>query len=219
MGSSLAVATLLYGGLAALVVGGTKAATSVAEEELVQVKFAAPPPQPSPPAPELVPQPVANPRPKAKRRALQAPDHVPQDKAKESHEPLAPADQAGPEDGFTDGVEGGTGSAAPPPPPPPPSLPPPKPEPLVAPVPARGNAIPPYSASARRKEIEGIVVVSFEVLENGSVGHVQIISGPEELRESVLKTVSQWRFAPARRGDKVVRIRQTKSIQFRLSDA
>jgi protein TonB len=217
MGGSMAVASIIYGSLAVLIIGGTKAATHVAKEDLVQVKFAAPPtPEPPPPAPEPVAAPApTTPRPKAKRRDLRPPDEVPQDKPKESDAPLADAEPSGPVDGYTDGVEGGTGTGSAPPPPPPP--PPPKPEPLVPPVALKSNTPPPYSAAARRKEIEGVVVVNFDVLENGSVANVTVVSGPEELRESVLKTIPTWRFEPARRGGRAVRFKQTKAIHFRVT--
>lgn len=219
LGGSMVLATIIYCALGALIVGGTRAATrAVVDEPLVQVKFASPPPPRSAPepAPELAPKPASSARPKAKRRALKPPDEVPAEKPAESEAPLSAPEGSGPVDGFTDGVEGGTGTASAPPPAPPV---PPKPEPLVPPVAARGNAIPPYSASARRKQVEGLVVVSFEVLEDGRVFNVRIVSGPEELRESVLKTIATWHFQPATRGGKPVRSRQTKAIQFRLSDA
>lgn len=219
LGGSMAVAMVLYGGLGLLVLSGTHAATRAVEEKLVQVKFENPPPEPPKPVETPPPeQPASTPRPKAKRKALKTPDEVPEEKPKESDAPLAEAEAPGPVDGYSDGVEGGTGTGSAPPPPPPPP-PPPKPEPLVPPVPMQGNPAPTYSASARRKEVEGVVVVAFEVLENGSVSNIQIVSGPEELRENVLKTVASWRFEPARRGGRAVRCRQTKSIQFRLSSA
>jgi protein TonB len=151
-----------------------------------------------------------------KRRELKPPDHVPDEKPKESSAPLTNAETSGPVDGFLTGVENGTGSArqatvAPPPPAP-------KLEPLIAPIESKNNLAPGYSAIARRKEVEGVVVVAFDVLENGSVGNVTIVSGPNELRDNVLKTVATWRYQPARRGGKPVRQHLTKSIRFRLSD-
>lgn len=219
MGGSMAVAAILYGSLAALIIGGTKAATRVVQEDLVQVKFVAPPtPEPPPKPPEPTAQPAPSTlKPKAKRKTLRPPDEVPEEKPKESDAPLAEAEPSGPVDGFTDGVEGGTGTGSAPPPPPPP--PPPKAEPTVPPVAFKDNVPPPYSAAARRKEIEGIVVVNFLVLENGTVANVKIVSGPEELRESVEKTVLTWRFEPARRGGKAVRFPQTKQIHFRATGA
>jgi protein TonB len=199
---------------------GTTAATQHVVEKLTQVEFATklpepPPPPPPPPTAAVAAQPQ-NARPKMKRRDLKPPDHVPDEKPKESDAPLTNADPAGPVDGFLTGVEGGTGTAkvatvaAPPPPP--------KPEPLTMPVAASGNAEIHYTAAARRKEIEGVVVVAFDVLENGTVSNVSIVSGPNELRDIVMKAVPTWHFSPARRGKQAVRQHMTKSIRFRLSD-
>jgi periplasmic protein TonB len=218
MGGSITMAASLYVGLGVLVISGTTAATKTVVEHMTQVEFAPPPPPPPPPPPEpLAAQPVAATRPKVKRKELKAPDKLPDEKPKESDAPLSDAPPSGPVEGFLNGVEGGTGTgvarAAPAPPPPP------KPEPLIAPVPSKSNAAPAYSSSARRKEIEGVVVVAFDVLENGTVANVTIVSGPEELRDNVLKTVATWRFQPAKRGGKPQRTRQTRSIRFRLDDA
>jgi TonB family protein len=220
MGGSAAVASIVYFSVGALLIG-TTAATRQVVEKLTQVEFASKPPEPPPPPP---PPPTAvvaaqpqNARAKMKRRELKPPDHVPDEKLKESDAPLANAEPAGPVDGALTGVEGGTGTAkvatvaAPPPPPP-------KPEPLIMPVAAGGNAEIHYTAAARRKEIEGVVVVSFDVLENGSVANVTIVSGPNELRDIVMKAVPTWHFSPARRGKQPVRQHMTKSIRFRLSD-
>jgi periplasmic protein TonB len=221
LGGSVAVAALLYGGLAVLVIGGTAATSHKVVEELTQVEFAKapepPPPPPEPPPPAAaVPEPPAKARPKMKRQELKPPDKVPDEKPKESDAPLTEAGPTGPVDGFLTGVEGGTGTAARATPPPPP---PPKPGPTTPAAELKGNAAPAYSASARRKEIEGTVVVSFDVLETGKVANPKIVSGPEELRENVLKTVVSWRFQPAKRDGRPVASRLTKSIKFRLSDA
>ena len=219
MGGSMAVAVAVYTVLGLLIVGGTTAATSNVVEQMTQVEFAPPPPPPPPPPPTPVieAQPVAQTRPKVKRKELKAPEKLPLDKPKESDAPLSDAAPSGPVEGFLNGVEGGTGTKAAKvatPAPPPPKL-----EPLIAPVLLPGNQQPAYSASAKRKEIEGVVVVAFDVLENGTVANVTITNGPEELRENVLKAVKTWRFSPAKRGGKPVRLHLIKSIRFRLTDA
>jgi protein TonB len=219
MGGSMAVAVVVYTVLGLLLIGGTTAATTNVVEHMTQVEFAPPPPPPPPPPePVVQAQPVAQTRPKAKRKELKAPDKVPDEKPKESDAPLADAAPSGPVEGFLNGVEGGTGtkaakvaSAAP--------APPPKPVPVIPPVLLPGNSQPAYSASAKRKEIEGVVVVAFDVLENGTVANVTITSGAEELRENVLKAVKSWRFQPAKRDGKPVRVHLSKSIRFRLTDA
>lgn len=215
----MAVAVSVYALLAVVIIGGTTAATTNVVEHMTQVEFAPPPPPPPPPPPTPVveAQPVEQTRPKVKRKELKAPEKVPLEKPKESDAPLADAAPSGPVDGFLNGVEGGTGTkaakaVAPPPPPPPP-------EPLIQPVLLPNNAQPAYSASAKRKEIEGVVVVAFDVLENGTTANVVITSGPEELRENVLKAVKTWRFQAAKRGGKPVKVRLSKSIRFRLTDA
>jgi periplasmic protein TonB len=235
LGGSMVIAASLYAGLSAALIGASAEARQVFEEKLTQVTFAPPPPPPPPPPPAPVlapappPEPVApppKPRPKAKRPTLVAPEEVPQEKPPESNRELPAAKAPGPVEGFLDGVEGGVGTAkaravktvVPPPPPAPrpaPRVVPARVEKLIVPV-ALQTTQPKYSASLRRKGIEGAVVVSFEVLEDGKVTNPRIVSGPPELHETVLKTVVTWRFKPARRGAIAVRHRLVHTIQFRL---
>jgi protein TonB len=151
-----------------------------------------------------------------KRPELAPPDKISDEKLKESDKALAAAGETGPTDGFLNGTPGGTGTgiaAAPPPPPPPPKV-----EPLVAPVEMGHFERPRYPAAARRKGIEGTVVVAFDVLEDGSVANPRIVSGPAELQEFVLRMVLSWHFSPARRGTERVRFPMKKPIVFRLED-
>ena len=214
-GGSMAAAFVIYGTSGAVMIGATATARHVVDDDMTQVEFA-PPPEPEPPPPVVqAPPPKSTLRPKVKRPVLATPDKIAEEKPEESDKELAAADEGGAVDGFLDGVEGGTGTAAAPPPPPPP---PPKAEPLLPPVPVE-NDRPKYSASARRKGIEGVVVVMFDVLEDGRTANPQIVSGPEELRETVLKAALEWRFKPARRGGKPVRYRMRQPVTFRLEDA
>lgn len=217
-GRSIAAAILIYGSTSAAIVGATATVHKIVEEKETQVQFA-PPPEPAPPPPSLPPEvaaPKPSPRLKVKRPELAPPDKVSDEKLKESDKPLVGAGPSGPVEGFLDGVAGGTGTAGAPPPPPPP--PPPRIEPLVAPVELGHNDRPKYSVAARRKGIEGTVVVAFEVLEDGGVANAQILSGPPELHDCVLRAVASWRFAPAHRGSEKVRFRKTQSIVFRLDE-
>ena len=212
---------MIYGGSSAAVVGATATVHEIVQEKETQVEFAPPPepepPPPPPPPPQAAP-PEPNARPRAKRPELAPPTKISDEKPKESSKPLAPAGEGGPIDGFLDGAPGGKGNApggpAPPPPPPPP-----KAEPLVSPVEMGGNGKPRYSPAAKRKGIEGTVVVAFDVLEDGTVGSPKIVSGPPELHDCVLRVVMSWRFQPAHRGAEKVRFRMKKSIVFRLEDA
>lgn len=221
-GGSIAVAVLLYGGISSVVVAATATARLVSEEKLTQVEFAPPPePEPAPPPPPVAePPPVQKTaRPKVKRQELAPPDEMPDEKPKESDAPLAEAEAPGPLDGFTDGVENGTGSAPAPPPPPPPPPPPSKPEPIKKPSELSGNRQPPYPKAAARQEVEGSVVVEFTVLPDGKTANPRIVSGPSIFHEAVLAAVLSWRFEPASQGGKKIQFKMTKTVIFRLEDA
>ena len=222
MSGALLASAVLYAGLVVVVVRSTTAEKAKVIETLTQVAFAPPLPPPPPPPQEspqamVTPETVQNARPKVKRKELRPPDEVPKERPKEADGELSPSTATGPVDGFLNGVEGGTGTAAAPKgavlaPAPPPPLP------LIPAVAAATNAQPAYTASAKRKEIEGEVVVVFDVLENGTVANIQIVSGPEELRVNVLQTVATWRFRPARRGDQPVRTQLRRAIRFELTE-
>ncbi len=211
----MAVALLLYCGAGALIIGATASARRVAEEQLEQVKFANLPPPPPPP-PVVATQP--SPRPKANRKVITTPKEVPKNTPAESEKPLAPAEKAGPVDGFLDGVEGGTGTsrgAAPAPPPPKPQVA--KAEPIVKPVALSGNRRPTYTALARRLGLEGLVVVTFLVDTNGRVVDPRIVQGPAQLGEIVLQTVRGWRYRPATQGGNPVPYRMQVPVRFQES--
>ncbi len=210
---SFAAALVLYAGTSAAVIAATATVRKIVQEELTTVEFAPPPPpEPEPPPLQPAAAPARSPRPKVKRPALAPPDKISDEKLKESNRELAAADESGPVDGFLDGTLGGRGNGRAVPPPPPP------PAPLIAPVAVGSIDRPRYAPAARRKGIEGVVVVVFDVLEDGHVANPQIVSGPPELRDSVLKAALSWRFKPAHRGGKAVRYRMKRSIVFRLED-
>jgi periplasmic protein TonB len=212
---SLAAACFLYGGLFTGMIAATATAREVMDDTDIPVTFAPPPepePEPEPPPPEAKPE-VKQMRPKAMRPKLTPPDKVSDEKLKESDKELAKGDAAGPVDGFLDGVEGGQGNMRPPPPPPPVKLAPPKPAVAVS------LTKPRYSAKARRKGIEGSVVVEFEVTTTGTVKNVRIVSGAPELAEMVLREAPNWRFKPAIRDGKPVATRLRKTVTFRLDEA
>jgi TonB family protein len=205
MGSSAALAMVVYVGGGLLLVSATNKARELVKDSLTQVAFAPPPPPEPEPAPP--PEQAAKPRAKAKRAELKTPDKVPLQKLKESDKPLVAAGQTGPVDGFLDGVEGGTGNA---------------PKPVEKLIPSKdlpGNQFPPYPRNAQKRGIFGTVVVAFDVLPDGKVANPKIVEGPEELHETVLKTALSWRFQPATQGGKPVLHRRTKTIKFNLEDA
>jgi protein TonB len=236
-GGSIAVALLVHCGVGAAMLVTKATARHVVEDELTEIEIVTelppePPPVEAPTAeapPEELAAPAPAPRPRAKPPELAPPQEAPSEQPAEPAAAEALLAEAGPTGpvaaGVAGGVIGGTGTAvmpasgtalvatAPAP------APAPRPEPLVPPVEQAGNPHPRYSLLAKRNGIEGLVVVTFEVLEDGRVASPRIISGPEELYESVLKAVTAWRFQPARRGQAAVRHKVTKQIRFRLQDA
>ena len=196
---ALLAAVLLHGTAAAALVLFPSTASELVEE-LEAVDFA---PRASPESPRVSVAIEAPPslRPKRVRPAL--PVEVSDDELTE--------EAASSPSGSSDGAEPGTASHLEPAPRP---L---APEPLTPPVALGGASIAPkYPVTAQRKDIEGTVVVTFDVLEDGSVTNVKAVTGPPELFESVIRAVESWRFRPALRGGKPVRYSMTKAVTFRL---
>ena len=92
-----------------------------------------------------------------------------------------------------------------------------RPIPVVRPKYDR-NPKPLYPRIARRKGYEGIVVLKVEILPDGRVGEtlVKKSSGYPVLDRSALKTVKQWRFVPAKRGEDRKRMWAEIPIRFEL---
>lgn len=109
---------------------------------------------------------------------------------------------------------------------------PPAPEPVVQPVaepvlePARFNAAylnnppPAYPLAARRRGIEGGVLVRAEVQADGSCSRVELkkTSGSELLDQAALEAVRKWRFVPAKKGSQAVTAWVEVPITFKLEN-
>jgi len=82
------------------------------------------------------------------------------------------------------------------------------------------NPQPPYPISARRRGLEGTVVLRVEVLANGSCGRLEVKngSGHEILDSAAAQAVKSWRFAPARRGGDALAAWVEIPVTFRLKD-
>lgn len=80
------------------------------------------------------------------------------------------------------------------------------------------NPAPPYPAISRRMGEEGKVVLRVLVTPEGTAGSLEIrtSSGSPRLDESALRTVRQWRFVPARRGDTAVQSWVLVPVVFKL---
>jgi TonB family protein len=74
-----------------------------------------------------------------------------------------------------------------------------------------------YTDKARKKKIQGSVVVSIVVTDEGTVRDAQIASGLEkDLDKQALKAVSTWKFEPATKDGKPVAVRIRVEVDFRL---
>lgn len=80
------------------------------------------------------------------------------------------------------------------------------------------NPKPPYPEEARKKGVEGEVLLRAEVLANGWVGQIEVkrSSGHEILDRSALSTVKQWRFIPANGGNGSIPCWVNIPIKFHL---
>jgi len=88
-------------------------------------------------------------------------------------------------------------------------------------VPRYGENKPPvYPAIARRRGYEGVVMLSAEVLVDGTVGNLEIkkSSGYNILDRSALETVRKWKFEPGRKMGYPVVMNVEVPVRFVLND-
>ncbi len=76
-----------------------------------------------------------------------------------------------------------------------------------------------YSDAARKKGLEGTVVLQVIVQPDGSATDIQVVKSPDpELTQMAMDSVSRWRFKPARNSDgEPVRYREAIEVSFRLA--
>jgi protein TonB len=161
------------------------------------------PPKPEPPKPE--PRPKVQPREKPEPRRLLAPQAVAEREMEQPAEAPPPV---------------------PAPTPPAAVAEPPKaaPEPVVeAPrfnAAYLNNPPPAYPLAARRRGMEGRVLVRAEVQADGSCNRVELkkTSGHDLLDQAALEAVKKWRFVPARKGGQAVAAWVEVPITFNLEN-
>jgi protein TonB len=74
-----------------------------------------------------------------------------------------------------------------------------------------------YTEEARRRSIEGQVLLEIVVRRDGSVGDVRLINGlPSGLNDRAIAAVRQWRFSPAHRLGQAVDVIVEVAVQFKL---
>jgi TonB family protein len=80
------------------------------------------------------------------------------------------------------------------------------------------NPAPEYPAHAKRRGMQGTVMLEVGVSKEGLARSVEIIqsSGFTMLDESAKRAVSKWNFIPAKRGDEIIEAQVIVPIEFRL---
>lgn len=221
VGASFAASLLVYGLIATGIVAlSAIARTVVRHEELTQVTFRDLPPPVvevvAPPPPSATPQPV-------RRRTLAQPLDVP-DQISEAPVPAAVIS-----DTASDGVDPSVGSltasapvipVAPPAPPPRPVAHGPiqLPENAQPPEPLASNASPAYPEAARASGVSATVIAKIVVLENGSVGDIEIMRGHPAFDDEVRRVLRTWRFRPALVEGRATAVYRIIRIPFRLDN-
>jgi protein TonB len=80
------------------------------------------------------------------------------------------------------------------------------------------NPDPPYPETARRRGLEGTVLLSVLVRSNGTVGEVKLAktSGHRLLDAAAMGTIRDWQFIPGRRGERPVQMEIRVPVRFQL---
>jgi len=201
----------------------------------------APPPPPPPPPPPAAAPPVkvvkVIPR-QFDAGKLMAPKQVPKEVATIKEEELPPPSSgvAGVVGGVPGGVAGGAPggvlggiigsvpSAAPPPPPPPPK----KEEKAAAPqrIKVGGNVQsarlvrqprPVYPPLAKQARISGVVKLGAIISKDGTIQHLEVISGHPLLVPAALEAVKQWVYQPTLLNGEPVEVQTQIDVNFTLS--
>ncbi|MEN6585883.1 MAG: energy transducer TonB [Sulfuricella sp.] len=174
---------------------------------VIEVALLAPPP---PPQPKIVPHtpepPKPEPRPKIQRQANPAPRLPLPQQAEPALEQVAVTTPVAPT----------------PPAPEAPAKSVPEPA-LEAPrfhAAYLNNPPPAYPMAARRRGIEGRVLVRAEVQTDGSCSRVELktSSGSDSLDQAALEAVRKWRFIPARKGSQLLTAWVEVPITFKLEN-
>jgi protein TonB len=200
---------------------------------------APPPPPPPPPPPAAAPIKVVKVIPRQfDAGKLMAPKVVPKEVAQIKEEELPPATSGigGVVGGVPGGVAGGTAggvlggiigsvpTAAPPPPPPPPKE---APKPVTPQrIKVGGNVQsaklvrqprPIYPPLAKQARISGVVHLSAIISKDGTIQHLEVISGHPLLVPAALEAVKQWVYQPTLLNGEPVEVQTQIDVNFTLS--
>ena len=78
--------------------------------------------------------------------------------------------------------------------------------------------VPPvYPVAAKKARIQGTVELEAIIGKDGSVEHLEVVSGPKELQESSLDAVRQWTYKPFLVNGDPVEVKTTINVFYTLA--
>lgn len=81
---------------------------------------------------------------------------------------------------------------------------------------ASGNPLPEYPEAARKKGLEGEVLLKLSISENGEVTDVAVLGGGEPFLAAALAVVRSWKYQPAREDGRAIAGTRIVRIPFRI---
>lgn len=78
------------------------------------------------------------------------------------------------------------------------------------------KTIPIYPPAAKKAKIQGTVVLSAVISKDGNIENLQVLSGPQELQQSAIDAVRQWRYKPYLLNGDPVEVKTTVNIVYNL---
>jgi TonB family protein len=78
------------------------------------------------------------------------------------------------------------------------------------------KAVPHYPPAAKEAKIQGTVVLSVVIGDDGNVKNIQVVSGPNELQQSSIDAVRQWTYKPYLLNGNPVEVKTTIHVIYSL---
>jgi TonB family protein len=78
------------------------------------------------------------------------------------------------------------------------------------------KAVPQYPPAAKKAKIQGTVVLSVVIGQDGNVRNIQVLSGPNELQQSSIDAVRQWTYKPYLLNGNPVEVNTTIHVIYSL---
>ena len=76
------------------------------------------------------------------------------------------------------------------------------------------STLPIYPTFAKEAHVEGDVVIRTTIDKNGSVTHMEVVSGPTMLRQAALDALGRWKYVPSKLDGQPVSVQMLVTIKF-----